>query len=228
MNIERLMPIFAPAPPAIVLGLQLYNEIIRASGQEWWLLATFAAVLGTVGTIGVEMLSYKNALKAWAEREIGAMIVALVAALVASTLIVWVIWRSEDSRPLVAAIAIAIAGYLSMAVRDYMDKKKALRDESSEKKNAAKDLEIKLAHELRLKASAEARRAKSEASGVSGQPVRSVQRTTGQGLDKDKLEATINYLRAHPGATVRDLGGAGLGYSKSQAAIYRTAAEKYL
>lgn len=219
------MPIFAPAPPAIVLGLQLYDEVIRASGPDWWILASLAAIMGTVGTIGVEMISYKNALKAWAEREFGAMIVAILGAIVASALIIWVIWRSEDSRPLVAAIAIAIVGYLSMAVRDYMDKKKALRREQDSRTWTEKDKEIALAREERLKASAEARRAKAESA---GDPVRSVQRTNRTKLDNEKLKATVQYLKENPGATVRELGSAGLGYSKSQAAVYRAEAEKYM
>jgi hypothetical protein len=163
MKFENLIPIFAPAPPAVIIGLQLYDEVIKAAHAEWWWLAGIAAILGMVGTIGAEMLSYKEALRALAEREIGAALTALAGGVITSGLIIWTIWRTDDSRPLVMAVVVAIVAYLIAGVRTYTDGKRSRRQGAQD--NSIRQIEAQTALEKeRAKiAAAEARRATLEA-----------------------------------------------------------------
>lgn len=162
MNFEKWIPIIAPAPPAVVIALQLYDEIMQIAHPDWWLLGAFAATLGMVGTIGAEMLAYKQALKALAEREIVPFIIALVGALTVSALVVWAVWRTDDSRPLVVSVIVAIVGYSVAASNDYLTQKKSRRQEQSDKSLAQTQALTELEKQRAKIAAADARKAKAE------------------------------------------------------------------
>jgi hypothetical protein len=218
MKFENLIPIFAPMPPAVVIGLQLYDEVmVAAHDPAWAWLATVAAVLGTVGTIGAEMFAYKYALQAWAEREKGAAALAFVLALIVSSLIVWAVWSTPDSRPLVVAVLVAIVAYVIKAIRDYIEAKRNRREEQA-------DRQIRVMDEQRKLTNAQARLAKAE-QGVPAavRPVREQPRTAQNRLDPVLLARVGDYLKAHPGAGPRELQRE-LGIkSSSTAAKYRDA-----
>jgi hypothetical protein len=202
MKLENLIPIFAPMPPAVVIGLQLYDEVmVAAHDPAWAWLATIAAVLGTVGTIGAEMFAYKYALQAWAEREKGAAAMAFGLALIVSALIVWAVWSSPDSRPLVVAVLVAIVAYIISAIRDYITAKRARREEQSDRQLAMLDEQRKLTN-------AQARLAKANGG------VQSVHFSTGQNgqqaikEESDKVRRVKAYWKGNPDASLRDCAAA--------------------
>jgi len=201
MKPENLLPIAAPAPPAVIMGIMLYNEIIGASSPAWWAIAGIASLLGVVGMIGVEMYSYKQTMIAFARRETPAMIAALLGALLTSGLIIAAIYRSENSRPLVASVLIAIVGYIALSVRDYMATRQQAQNEHVAEANRETDNQIRLLDAQRRLTNAEARRGKVS----SGRPVLSTGQTgqTGQ-LDKAILKIARDWFAAHPGASARD------------------------
>ena len=197
MKFENWIPIFAPMPPAVVIGLQLYDEVMRAAhSPEWWWLASIAAVLGVVGTIGAEMLSYKYALQAWAERERGAAALAFGLALIVSGLIIWAVWRTDDSRPLVVAVLVAIVAYVVSAIRQYIDTKRARREENT-------DRQLKVMDEQRKLVNAQARLAK-----AGGHPVQMSNGQNGQTgqitQESEKVKRVKEYWKANPKASLRD------------------------
>jgi MFS family permease len=210
MKIENWIPIFAPAPPAVVIGLQLYNEVVKAAHADWWWLAGIAAILGVVGTIGAEMLSYKEALRALAEREIGAAITALIGGIVTSGLIIWAIWRTDDSRPLVVAVVVAIVAYLIAGVRTYTDDKKSRRQGVQDNNIRQMEAQAALEKERAKIAAAQARRAKFENSGgvqlSTGQNGQTGQQATKK--ESDKVIRIKAYWKANPTATLRDCAAA--------------------
>jgi len=225
MKIENLIPVFAPAPPAVIIGLQLYHEVLKAASDEWWLLAGFAAILGMVGTIGAEMLAYKQALRALAEREILPAIIAAIGALAASALIVWTIWRGEDSRPLVVAVVVAIIAYLINGVNAYIQEKRTRRQSVQDNSIRQIEAQAALEKERAKTAAAHARQAKFE-SGQGGDAVRAVReqsRTAPNRLDADLLARVRAYLKAHPEAGPRELQRELNIKSSSTAAKYRDA-----
>jgi len=205
MKLESIIPIIAPAPPAVVIALQLYDEVQKATNNpDWWALAALAAVLGMVGTIGAEMLAYKKALQALAERELAAALVALVGALVVSGLIVWAIWRSEDSRPLVVAVLVSIVGYLIGAIGDYLNGKKARRQSSVDNSLAQTKAQAELEQARAKRAAAEARRAKFESGTGRVSSVSTGQMDTeAVDLDPDLLAKARAFFDANPEASAR-------------------------
>jgi hypothetical protein len=202
MNIEKYIPIFAPMPPAVVIGLQLYDEVmVAAHDPAWWWLASIAAALGVVGTIGAEMIAYKYALQAWAEREKGAAAVALVLGFVVSGLIIWAVWRTDDSRPLVVAVLVAIVAYVISAIRQYIDAKRARREEQT-------DRQLKILDEQRKLTNAQARLAKAGAGAPAVRGVREQVEQHQNRLDPELLATVRAYLKDHPTASIRVTGEA--------------------
>jgi hypothetical protein len=203
MNIEKYIPILAPMPPAVVIGLQLYDEVMAAANHpDWWWLATVAAFFGVVGTIGAEMIAYKYALQAWAEREKFAAFIAMMLGLFVSALIIWAVWRTDDSRPLVVAVLVAIAAYVVSAIRQYVEAKRARREEQT-------DRQVQLLNEQRKLTNAQARLAK--AGHVVAPAVRAVreqdEHQTNR-LNAELLARVRAYLEQHPGASIRETGAA--------------------
>jgi hypothetical protein len=237
MKFENILPIIAPAPPAVVIGIRLYEEIIHASSLDWWPVASLAAFLGMVGIIGAEMYSYKQAAIAFAEGERNPAILAFLGGLLCSGLVIYAIYTSENSKPLVTAVIVAIVGYVVKAITDYIATMRAKRAkeyaQSCQTKSMDNDADIRkreidlqIAREERLRALADARSAKTASGGQSA----NVRRTaTGQrtALDPVKLRDTVAYLKQRPdpvAVSVRDLESANLGYKKTQAAEYKQAA----
>ncbi len=236
MKFENVLPVIAPAPPAVVIGIRLYDEIIKASSPDWWIIASLAACLGMVGIIGAEMYSYKQAAIAFAEGERKPAILAFIGGLICSILVIFAIYTSENSRPLVTAVVVAIVAYIIKAISDYIAttrKKRAqeyaqsvqIKNQDNEADLRRRELDLQIERERRLQALADARRAKAE----TGQFRKVSDVSTGQpdSLDPDKLQSTIRYLsqQAEPEkVSVRDLEAANLGYKKSQASAYKSAA----
>jgi hypothetical protein len=204
MSIEKYIPIFAPMPPAVVIGLQLYDEVMHAAHDPaWWWLASIAAAFGVVGTIGAEMFAYKYALQAWAEREKGAALVAAALGLVVSGLIIWTVWRTDDSRPLVVAVLVAIAAYIVSAIKDFVEAKRANREEQT-------DRQVRLMDEQRKLTNAQARLAKAGGNvqslstgqnGQNGQTAKITEKT-------EKVKRIEQYWKANPTASLRDCAAA--------------------
>lgn len=165
MNFERYIPVLAPMPPAVVIGMQLYKEVFAVSDPWFWWLAVIAAVLGTVGTIGAEMYAYRNALKAWGEGEKGAAVIAFLLALVVSGLIVWAVWRTDDSRPLVAAVMVAIVAYVINGIDEYMRTKRAKQERQSAQTVNETQAQIDLIEAQRRLANSQARLAAAQQGG---------------------------------------------------------------
>jgi hypothetical protein len=233
MKFENILPIIAPAPPAVVIGIRLYEEIIHASSLDWWPVASLAAFLGMVGIIGAEMYSYKQAAIAFAEGERNPAILAFLGGLLCSGLVIYAIYTSENSKPLVTAVIVAIVGYVVKAITDYIAtmrtkraKEYAQRSMDNDADIRKREIDLQIAREERLRALADARSAKT-ASG--GHPANVRRTATGQrtALDPVKLRDTVAYLKQRPdpvAVSVRDLESANLGYKKTQAAEYKQAA----
>lgn len=228
MKIENLFPIFAPMPPAVVIGAHLYKEVIAATSAEWWIVASAAALFGTIGTIGAEMYSYKMALRALAEREKGAFFVALFGALVTSGLITWAVWRSDDSRPLVVAVAVAIVAYMISGLQDYLTTKNKRRQATTDNTLAQLAAQAELEKQRAKIASAQARQAKAEAGQVStGQRKVSTVSTmdTRQALKPEVLQAVKAHIEANQGCSDRDIAKA-VKISPTTAGKYRKAVQQ--
>lgn len=204
MNIEKYIPILAPFPPAVVIGLQLYDEVMVAAADPfWWWLAALAAFVGTIGTIGAEMLAYKQALKALAERELLPFLLSALGALAVSGLIVWAVWRSDDSRPLVVAVLVAIVGYLVSAVNDYLIAKKERREKANENQARSMDYNLKIEQERTKQARAAARSVRPVR--VEGEQDEQDERKPNSRLNPERLSAVSAYLSEHSGASVREV-----------------------
>lgn len=216
MKIESILPVIAPAPPAVVVGMQLYQEVLAVSPANWWPLAAFAAFLGAVGTIGAEMMAYKMALRALGDGQRGAFWVGLAGALVTSGLIVWVVWRSDDSRPLVAGVLVAVVAYMVSGLGDYLTARREQAQVQADGALALLQAQADVERERAKTARAQARAARF-ANGVrgvreQGRPVHeqgeSVREPGRRGMPAEKIAEIRAYWDAHPQATVREVAGA--------------------
>jgi len=205
MKLENILPIAAPAPPALVMGALLYKEIIAALSPDWWHVAFIAAALGVVGMIGAEMYSYKQAAIAFAEGEQGATVAALIGGLITSALIVFAIWNSgENARPLIASVIIAIVAYMVLSVRDYLARKRGQARQTQDAELATIGATIRLTN-------AQARLAKAGGGVQLSSPRNGQNGQTGQPrivADSPKVAAIKSFWRDNPNASLRDCAAA--------------------
>jgi hypothetical protein len=231
LKLESLIPVAAPAPVGVVMGVRLYHEIITAIGADvspiWEYVAGFFAVVGCVAVIGAEMNAYKYAGKALAEKEPGAAGVSILIGLALSVAIGFAIWSSADSRPLVVALLAAIGAYAVDGVRNYVIRKgeKKAESQATQADGMAYSLRMK---ELETKqALANARTAKAQASANTAHAVRDVRSNYEQreqdarALSPDKI-AEIRAAWQVPGSTVRSV-AASCGVGSTSAAKYNPA-----
>jgi len=204
MKFETLLPIFAPAPAGLVIAIRLYQEILAAVGVNdvfWQGIAAVGATVGMVGMIGAEMYAYKQAGIAIAERQVGAAVVAFVAAVVCSTLIIWAIGTGANTRPLIVAVIIAIAAYVVLAVRDFMARKKAIKQDQAARVDAQNGQVLELEKQKTKQANAAARLAKAQGGAAVVRPV-SIEHTE-QVLDEKTLSHARIFFTANPKASAR-------------------------
>ena len=210
MKFETFLPIFAPAPAGMVIAIRLYQEILSAVGthdQPWPFLAGLCAIVGMIGMIGAEMYAYKQAGIAIAERQMAAAVVALLAAVVCSLLIIWAIGTGANTRPLIIAVIIAIAAYVVLAVKDYRVRKNAVRQDAIARVDTQNEQVLQLERQKTNQANAAVRLAKAGSAPV--QAVRDVrEQTNSRSLALEKVEEIRAYQTANPTKTVRDVSAA--------------------
>lgn len=209
MKIDTLLPIFAPAPAGLVIAIRLNQEILVAVGivtPAWQLIAGTVALIGCVGMIGAEMFAYKQAGLAIAERQAWAAIGAFVAALMCSGLVIWAIGTSENTRPLISSVVIAIMAYIILALRDFRNRKREIRQDSYDRVDKQKQDEITLEKLRNNRANAAVRLAKA------GQPapvqaVR-VNSNVNSAFTPQKIAEIREYQANNPTAGVRQVAAA--------------------
>lgn len=224
MKLETLLPIAAPTPAGLVIAIRLYQEILAAVGTHdivWQVIATIGAGVGCIGMIGAEMYAYKQAGLALAERQVGAAIAALVAALVCSSLIVWSIGTGDNTRPLISAVIVAIAAYVVLALRDFLARKKSIKQDQYARVDEQNKQVLALEKQKTNQANAAARLAK-----VQGGQVLAVQaiheqreRVNSRAFPPEKISEIRAYRQANPNAPVRQVAAA-CGVSVGSAAKY--------
>lgn len=231
--LRNFLTIAAPTPAAVVIAIRLYQQVIDASSPDWWVVATFAAVIGCVGTVGIEITTYEMAGKAFAQREFKAASLAVILALICSALVVYAVWSGDNSRSLVTVIVVGIVGYIAKAIYDYLIGRQkanaqahaqAVQIQSSQANNqvALLKAQAELEHEKTLQARAEARKAKAERGAV--RPVR--QRTKpNRELDAERLALFVASYKEHPEWTIRQHGAACGVASSDTASRYLSAAK---
>jgi hypothetical protein len=241
MKFENLLPFFAPAPAGVVIGIRLYAEIMTAIGGTpsiiWQIIAFAAAFVGCMAMILAEMYSYKQAALALAEQEIGAAVLAFVLSLVCSGLIVYAVYTSEDSRPLISAVAIAIIAYAVTAIKDFRARKnqkkaqvyaQSVAETSKETQNEAaqREYELKMAEIELAKERARARALKNATANEQIQPFseRSVNKETPKEYhyDAEKLAQATRYMAEHRDASGNELARA-FGWAQKTGQVYKQA-----
>ncbi len=226
-------PYIAGSPPAMVMGINLYKSVITAVGQEWWIIAGFVSLFGVVGIISVEMNTYKMVARAFAERQWGVLKFVVGFGLIITGMTIYTVYSGHDTRALVTSSVAMVIGYAALMAKTYMDTVHAKLEEqldaqTIETRNQVALLEAQavIEREQRLKAAADARRAK--ASG--GQPSVSggQNRTAGQPrYDADVLAKVVALLEASPtpeAVSVRQIEQANVGVKKTQASGYKSEA----
>lgn len=156
MKIETFFPYAAGSPPAVVLGINLYAAIINAAGSQFWWLALPVAFLGVAGMIATEVYTYQMAAEALAVRAWGAFILALLGAAVCTGFVMFGVYSGANTRALISNTAIAIAAYLALAIKRYLN---TIRNQKTE----THDHELETLTAKRLLTNAEARKAKAQA-----------------------------------------------------------------
>jgi len=216
MNFEKFLPIAAPAPAGVVIAAQMYTEVYRALGSPALPaaplsfsalpfvlvsgLALIGAVLGCVAMIGGEMLTYKYALTALADGEKKAAVLMGILAVLCTGLVIWTIYRSDDSRPLISAVAVSVVLYIMSATRDYLLRLKKNKAQGIFAAQANKSHELSMEKERTKQAAAAARLAKAE----NVHPVSSVSTEQNeQALDEKTLESARAFFSANPKASAR-------------------------
>lgn len=201
MKLESLIPIAAPAPVGVVMGVKLYTEIINALGGNvtpiWQYIAGFFAIIGCVAVIGAEMSAYKYAGKALADKEPGAAGVSILIGLALSFAIGLAIWSSADSRPLIVALLAAIGAYAVDAVRNYVTRKAEKRNESQATQAQGMDYALRMKELETQQAKANARAARAQAIASTANTVRPVRQRTDEQekkLDAARLAAVRAYI----------------------------------
>lgn len=219
MKFDAFLPVAAPAPAGLVIGIHLYKEVIAALGvipadYFGWvsLVVGVFAALGCVGMIGVEMTAYKQAGIALAEKQQGAAIIAAVAGVVCSLLIIWAIWTSDSARPLVVSVIISIAGYVALSARDFLARRRGVAQTVTIADDKDKNHELEMEKQKTNQARAAARAAQAG----SVRAVRDVTRTDEQpreqtnsrALPTEKIAEIHAYQKEHPNAPVREVSAA--------------------
>lgn len=219
MNIEKYLPIAAPAPAGVVIAAQMYAEVYKALGAPTvpvvifspsgavfgavLFLAFVGAALGCIAMIGGEMLTYKYALIALADGEKKAALLMGALALVCTGLVIWSVYRSDDSRPLISAVAVSVILYVASATRDYLLRRKQNKAQINHAVLADKSHELNIEKERTKQVAAAARLAKAQGGGV--QSVSNGH--AGQNpppLDAVTLEAARAYFSANPTHSARE------------------------
>ena len=136
MDLSKLAPYAAGSPPAVALAFELYAAVEGVTGAGWELLAAGVALLGVVGMMTAEIVSYRKALEALALREVGAFLFSLAAALVCSALVVFAIYSGADAKSLLSAIVVAVLFYATLGVDAYLKERRAERARALEESKA--------------------------------------------------------------------------------------------
>lgn len=121
MKIETFFPYAAGSPPAVVLGVNLYAAIINAAGSQFWWLALPVAFLGVIGMIATEVYTYQMAAEALAMKAWGAFLLALLGAAVCTGFVMFGVYSGANTRALISNTAIAIAAYLALVIKRYLN-----------------------------------------------------------------------------------------------------------
>lgn len=217
MKIDALLPMAAPAPAGFIVGVQLYKSTLDAIGTispEWstpiHTAAAIFAIGGCVGMIGVEMVAYKQAGLAFAEKQAGAAVVALTAGVICSALVVWAVSTGNKPQAVIASVIVSIAGYIALAARDFLARRRGVAAALTADANAANQFALDLEKEKTKQAAAAARYAKASAA-----PVRDVRDSTrtdeqeekvnSRALGVEKIAEIRAYQIANPTKTVREV-----------------------
>jgi hypothetical protein len=211
-------PIAAPIAPATVLINTLYQSM-QSMGVEHN-IALVSSVASGAGAEMSGMVAAYAAIQAYRKHKPGHFKVAIIAFGLYVLFMSIGLITGENPAPLIITVFISIIAYLAVAVVEDL-----FRDTSET--IAADTLDIE-----RTKAAASLERARARQM-EAGQNAQIVQLSTGQtgqasgGLDEEKILATIAYLKRQPdpkAVSVRDLEAAELGYKKSVASAYKSAA----
>lgn len=232
--LRYFLTIAAPAPAAVVIGIRLYQQVVAASSSDWWLVAGITAVIGCVGTMGIEITTYEMAGKAFAQREFKAAFLAVLLAITCSALVVYAVWSGDNSRSLVTVIVVSIIGYVTKSIYDYLQSRKKenaqayaqgvqLQVSQTNNQVALLQAQAALEHEKTLQARADARKAKAEQGAV-----RSVRQRTkpNRELDAERLALFAASYKKHPEWTIRQHGAACGVASSDTASRYLAAAKQ--
>ena len=222
MKIDTLLPIAAPAPAGLIIGVQLFKATINTVGvvsAEWMPFVYGAsglfAAIGCAGMIGAEIVAYKQAGVAFAEKQTGAALISLVAGVVCSVLVIWAVSTGNKPQAVIASVVVSIAGYIALAARDFLARRRGVVATVTADKNSDNQFTLDLEKEKTKQAAAAARYAKASAAA----PVRVVrdetrtdeqqpERVNPRALSAEKQAEIRAYQIAHPTATVRDVSAA--------------------
>lgn len=206
MKFENLLPVFAPTPAGLVIAIRLYQEILVAVGFEngyWQIIAGIGALVGCIGMIGTEMYAYKQAGLAIADGKVGAALAAFAMAVICSGFVIWAIGTSSNTRPLVSAVIVAIAAYVVLAIKGFVQRKVEIVEGVKTDEQAQRDYDFKMEKQKTSQAQAAARAAK--ASALSTGRVSTVQIKKVDKLDSRKAQKVKAAWASNPEASDREI-----------------------
>jgi hypothetical protein len=171
MKLDALLPMAAPAPAGLIIGVQLYKSTIDTIGgisPEWstpvHVFAGLFAAAGCVGMIGAEITAYKQAGIALAENQKGAALISVLAGIVCSALVIWAVWTGDSARAVVGSVIISIMGYIALASRDFLARRRGVAQGAEVSADKDKAFALAMTKEQTKQAAAAARLAKAERS----------------------------------------------------------------
>jgi hypothetical protein len=170
---KNFFPYFAGSPPALVMSYSLFNAIVASTNREWywWLFAFLGALAGVVGIIATEIYIYRNAARAFADREYKTMAIMALGGVIITAMMIYVVYTGKDTRSLITSSVATLVCYIALAGETYLDTKKnnqqgAVDTDTVQTQNQVSLLQAQAEIE-RQKASAERAKARQ----VSGQKV---------------------------------------------------------
>lgn len=225
MKLETFLPIAAPAPAGLIIGIRLYNATMNNIGavpSEYFgpvtSLVGIVAALGCVGMIGAEITAYKQAGIALAENQKKAAGIALLAGVVCSALVVWAV-SGPKSEAVISAVVISIMGYIALASRDFLARRRGVVAQATDATDKGNAFVLALEQEKTKQKRAEARAAK-----VPNAPnVLPNTPNKKQTFDLVLLNKVRTFLQSDPSASVRDVCAACGIKSTSTASAYMKA-----
>ena len=215
MKLDAMLPIAAPAPAGLIIGIHLYKETLSQVGQvpsEWgWFVSSMAfifAAAGCVGMIGAEITAYKQAGIALAENQKGAAVIAVLAGFVCSAFVIWAVWTGDSARAVVGSVIVSIMGYVALASRDFLARRRGVMQNTET--SADKDKAFTLAMEKQKTAQEQAAARKAKAESVQAAPVQAVHanKTVNKAFTPEKIAEIREYQAAHPNDGVREVAAA--------------------